>query len=150
MELALTGRNVRGEEAAALGLVARCCGSVEELRTAAWAAAAVLADKSPLAVSGTKRVLLHTRCAACSSCCRAACMKRAPLRCCCCCRCCYLLLLLLPVAAVAAAACCRDHPGVLAGLQHVALWNSAFLLSADMQELIAARAGRRRPVFSKL
>jgi hypothetical protein len=46
--------------------------------------------------------------------------------------------------------CCRDSPGVAAGLAHVALWNSAYLLSDDMARLIQARAQRRAPVFSKL
>lgn len=46
---------------------------------------------------------------------------------------------------------CRDSPGgVAAGLAHVALWNSAYLLSDDMARLIQARAQRRTPVFSKL
>jgi hypothetical protein len=39
---------------------------------------------------------------------------------------------------------------VAGGLAHVALWNSAYLLSGDMAELIAARAARRQPKFSKL
>jgi hypothetical protein len=49
---------------------------------------------------------------------------------------------------------CRDHGtaggGVTGGLAHVALWNSAYLLSGDMQELLAARAAKRQPAFSKL
>jgi hypothetical protein len=49
---------------------------------------------------------------------------------------------------------CSDHGsaggGVAGGLAHVALWNSAYLLSGDMAELIAARAARRQPKFSKL
>jgi hypothetical protein len=54
----------------------------------------------------------------------------------------------------AAAHARRDHGsaggGVAGGLAHVALWNSAYLLSGDMAELLAARAARRQPAFSKL
>lgn len=59
-----------------------------------------------------------------------------------------------PTALHTLAVSCRDHGaaggGVAGGLAHVALWNSAFLLSGDMQELLAARQARRQPLFSKL
>eukprot|EP00775_Hariotina_reticulata_P009900 gene9899-10057_t len=103
-DLALTARQVNGTEAASLGLVSRCYDSRSDMDEAVWKLAADLAAKSPLAVAGTKRVLLHT----------------------------------------------RDHPGVSDGLAHVALWNSAYLLSADMEELIRARSSKRAPAFSKM
>uniref|UniRef100_A0A383VWV4 Enoyl-CoA hydratase n=1 Tax=Tetradesmus obliquus TaxID=3088 RepID=A0A383VWV4_TETOB len=107
-ELALTARALPAAEAATLGLVSRAYSSTAELMEAVMKLAAQIAAKSPLAVAGTKAVLLHT----------------------------------------------RDHGaaggGVAGGLAHVALWNSAFLLSGDMQELLAARQARRQPLFSKL
>lgn len=60
------------------------------------------------------------------------------------------LLLLLLLLTCVWVNCRRDSPGVAAGLAHVALWNSAYLLSDDMARLIQARAQRRTPVFSKL
>ncbi|KAI8476212.1 MAG: ClpP/crotonase-like domain-containing protein [Monoraphidium minutum] len=60
-EMALTARRVGGQEAAALGLVARCLPSRRELVVHALAVADDIAAKSPLAVWGTKRVLLQTR-----------------------------------------------------------------------------------------
>eukprot|EP00882_Tetradesmus_deserticola_P033734 GHRQ01038559.1.p2 GENE.GHRQ01038559.1~~GHRQ01038559.1.p2 ORF type:complete len:206 (+),score=90.42 GHRQ01038559.1:743-1360(+) len=106
-ELALTGRSVPAREAAQLGLVSRVAGSATNLAAAVMQLAAEIAAKSPLAVAGTKAVLLHT----------------------------------------------RDHGsagGVAGGLAHVALWNSAYLLSGDMAELLAALVARRPPAFSKL
>ncbi|WIA37909.1 hypothetical protein OEZ86_001286 [Tetradesmus obliquus] len=107
-ELALTARELPAAEAALLGLVSKAYSSTPELMEAVMQLAAQIAAKSPLAVAGTKAVLLHT----------------------------------------------RDHGaaggGVAGGLAHVALWNSAFLLSGDMQELLAARQARRQPLFSKL
>ncbi|KAF8069709.1 DCI1 [Scenedesmus sp. PABB004] len=90
-ELALTARSVGGAEAARLGLVAGVFADHAALLAGVLALARELAAKSPLAVAGTKAVLLRA----------------------------------------------RDAPGVAAGLQHVALWNSAFLLSDDMTELSA-------------
>lgn len=60
-EMALTGRRVGGEEAAAVGLVSRCLPGREELVAHVVQVAADIAAKSPLAVWGTKRNLLDTR-----------------------------------------------------------------------------------------
>jgi enoyl-CoA hydratase/carnithine racemase len=60
-ELALTARAVPAAEAAQLGLVSRVHGSSSELIAAVMKLAADIAAKSPLAVAGTKAVLLHTR-----------------------------------------------------------------------------------------
>lgn len=60
-ELALTARVVKGEEAEKLGLVSRCYDSREQLMAAVVQLAAGIAAKSPLAVAGTKSILLHTR-----------------------------------------------------------------------------------------
>eukprot|EP00878_Enallax_costatus_P034811 GHUV01038680.1.p1 GENE.GHUV01038680.1~~GHUV01038680.1.p1 ORF type:complete len:119 (-),score=16.10 GHUV01038680.1:40-396(-) len=60
-ELALTARNVPGPEAASLGLVSRCYDSPSDMMTGVTAMAQQIAEKSPLAVTGTKQILLHTR-----------------------------------------------------------------------------------------
>ncbi len=44
----------------------------------------------------------------------------------------------------------RDHASVAEGLRHVALYNSAFLLSGDMEVLLQAMATKQQPVYSKL
>ncbi|GKU96215.1 hypothetical protein SLEP1_g9476 [Rubroshorea leprosula] len=61
MELALTGRPFSGSEAKELGLVSRVFGTKEELNEAASVIAEGIAGKSPLAVTGTKAVLLKGR-----------------------------------------------------------------------------------------
>lgn len=63
-ELALTARDVGGAEAQQLGLVARCLPDQQALMAAARQLAATLASKPSLALVGTKRVMLHARCAA--------------------------------------------------------------------------------------
>lgn len=60
-ELALTARNVPGSEASSLGLVSRCYDSQSDMMHAVTSLAQQMADKSPLAVTGTKQILLHTR-----------------------------------------------------------------------------------------
>lgn len=60
-ELALTAREFDGREAKAIGLVSQCFNSRGEMMKKARDLALVLAQKSPLAVSGTKRVLLNQR-----------------------------------------------------------------------------------------
>jgi enoyl-CoA hydratase/carnithine racemase len=60
-DLALTARVVRAPEAAQLRLVSGCYDSQAALMTGVMALAVALAAKSPLAIAGTKRVLLHTR-----------------------------------------------------------------------------------------
>jgi Delta3,5-Delta2,4-dienoyl-CoA isomerase len=36
------------------------------------------------------------------------------------------------------------------GLEHIAMWNSAMLLSSDVEEAVKASLEKRKPVFSKL
>ena len=61
-ELAYTARNFSAGEALALGFVSRVVpGGRDEVSKAALETARVIASKSPIAVAGTKRVLLHSR-----------------------------------------------------------------------------------------
>lgn len=61
-ELAYTSRNFSAAEAKEIGLVSRIVeGGREEVIKAALETAKVIAAKSPIAVVGTKRVLLHSR-----------------------------------------------------------------------------------------
>lgn len=60
-ELALTARVFRAQEAKAIGLVTEVFPDMAALQAAAAEAAAAMAAKSPLAITGTKRVLLHSR-----------------------------------------------------------------------------------------
>jgi enoyl-CoA hydratase/carnithine racemase len=60
-DLALTARVVQGPEAQRLGLVSACHDTQDSLMAAVLQVAAGIAAKSPLAVAGTKAVLLHTR-----------------------------------------------------------------------------------------
>ncbi|MEM9314149.1 MAG: crotonase/enoyl-CoA hydratase family protein [Pseudomonadota bacterium] len=60
-ELAYTGRNVDAEEAQRLGLVNRVFADREELLREVRAIAANIASKSPLAVRGSKEMLLFSR-----------------------------------------------------------------------------------------
>lgn len=60
-DLALTAREMDGEEALRVGLVTRMFGSNEELEAGAVAAARALAAKSPLALAGTKHMMLKQR-----------------------------------------------------------------------------------------
>ena len=78
----------------------------DALLAGAAALARSIAGRSPLAVCGTKRVLLYQR---------------------------------------------DTAQSVADGLDYVATWNAAMLpLSADVAEAFAARAQRRRPIFSRL
>lgn len=61
MELALTARTFSGEEAKELGLVSRVFHSKHDLDQAVRDVAQAIASKSPLALVGTKMVLLKTR-----------------------------------------------------------------------------------------
>ncbi|KAJ8773516.1 hypothetical protein K2173_005762 [Erythroxylum novogranatense] len=103
MELALTGRRVSGDEAKELGLVSRVFGSKEELEEGVKVVAEGIAAKSPLAVAGTKAILLRTR-----------------------------------------------DLNLHQGLDYVATWNSAMLVSDDLKEAISAHLQKRKPFFSKL
>ena len=60
-EMAYTGRNVMGSEAAAIGLVNRCLPSQEELMEYVLEIAKTIAAKSPLCIRGTKEALLYKR-----------------------------------------------------------------------------------------
>ena len=61
-ELAYTAREFGADEAARMGLVSRVVpGGRDEVLAAALETAGVIARKSPIAVVGTKRVLLHAR-----------------------------------------------------------------------------------------
>lgn len=61
MELALTGRRFTGSEAKELGLVSKLFTSKEALEEGVKVVAEEIATKSPLAVTGTKAVLLKSR-----------------------------------------------------------------------------------------
>ena len=61
MELALTARTFKATEARALGLVSEVLPNATALHDKASQVAAAIAAKSPVAVTGTKRVLLHAR-----------------------------------------------------------------------------------------
>lgn len=60
-EMALTGRRVNANEAAAMRLVNRCFESDEALQAGVTDVARSLAAKSPLALRGTKHMLNHAR-----------------------------------------------------------------------------------------
>ncbi|MBF8780543.1 crotonase/enoyl-CoA hydratase family protein [Pseudomonas fulva] len=60
-ELAYTGREVLGEEAQRIGLVNRVYETPAQLLDGVLALAAQIAEKSPLAVAGTKRMLHYMR-----------------------------------------------------------------------------------------
>lgn len=61
MELALTGRRFSGSDAKDLGLVSKVFDTKEDLDHGVRAIAEAIAAKSPLAVTGTKSVLLKSR-----------------------------------------------------------------------------------------
>lgn len=61
MELALTARTFNAAEARALGLVSEVLPDAAALHEKALQVAAAIAAKSPVAVTGTKRVLLNAR-----------------------------------------------------------------------------------------
>ncbi|KAF5741193.1 delta(3 5)-Delta(2 4)-dienoyl-CoA isomerase mitochondrial [Tripterygium wilfordii] len=103
MELALTGRRFSGSDAKELGLVSMVFGSKREMEVGLKTVAEGIAAKSPLAVTGTKAVLVRSR-----------------------------------------------DLNLDQGLDYVATWNSAMLLSEDLTESVAAQLGKRKPVFSKL
>ena len=61
-ELTLTGREFSAAEAERMGFVSRVVpGSRDEVVRAAVETAKLIAEKSPIAVLGTKRVLQHAR-----------------------------------------------------------------------------------------
>jgi enoyl-CoA hydratase len=100
-ELAYTGRDIDGNEAARIGLVNRCFADKESLEKGALTLAEEIAANSPLVVRGIKTVL-HA-----------------------------------------------EHDlSTAAALDHVALWNTAFLESNDLREALTAHLERRPPVFT--
>lgn len=103
IELALTARRFSGSEAKALGLVSAVFSSKDAMDEGVRAIAEGIAAKSPLAVTGTKAVLLQAR-----------------------------------------------DLTVEQGLDYVATWNSATLLSDDLKEAISAQTQKRKPIFAKL
>ncbi|CAN8287574.1 unnamed protein product [Cochlearia groenlandica] len=103
MDLALTARRFSGREAKDLGLVSHVFGSKSELDNGVNAIAEGIAAKSPLAVTGTKAVLLRSR-----------------------------------------------DMTVEQGLDYVATWNSATLISDDLNEAVSAQMEKRQPRFAKL
>lgn len=147
MELALTARTFSAAEARAMGLVTEVCENMEALDARAMQLAGLIACKSPLAVTGTKRVLQHARCFPPPCCCpevHALCIA--------------LWLKMLEQCTNTLADCDGDTPllvgrdrPVQEGLEYVATWNSSQALSHDLREVMAARQQRRRPhSFSKL
>ncbi|EEF47416.1 delta(3,5)-Delta(2,4)-dienoyl-CoA isomerase, peroxisomal [Ricinus communis] len=103
MELALTGRRFSSHEAKEFGLVSRVFGSKEDLDEGVRLVAEGIAAKSPLAVTGTKAVLLRSR-----------------------------------------------DLNTEQGLDYVATWNSAMLVSDDLKEAVKAQIQKRDAVFAKL
>jgi enoyl-CoA hydratase/carnithine racemase len=99
-ELAYTGRKVAAHEAARMGLVNSVFDTPEALAAGVAEVARVIASKSPLAIRGTKEMLLYA----------------------------------------------RDHT-VADGLNYIATWNAAMLLSADLREAFGAAMERREPAF---
>lgn len=99
-ELALTGKDIDAERAAAIGLVNAVYETPAALLDAARAMANEIAANPPLVVQGVKRVMNETQ-----------------------------------------ALSVED------GLRYVALWNSAFLQSRDLEEAVTAFVERRPPRY---
>jgi len=60
-ELAYTGRTMKADEAQQSGLVNRCFADLDALMAGVMEIAADIASKSPLAIRGTKEMLVYTR-----------------------------------------------------------------------------------------
>lgn len=103
MELALTGRRFSASEAEQMGLVSRVFASKHALDEFVASVAKEIGAKSPLAVTGTKAVLLRSR-----------------------------------------------DLSLDQGLDYIATWNSAMLVSDDLKEATSAYLQKRKPVFAKL
>ncbi|XP_057811209.1 delta(3,5)-Delta(2,4)-dienoyl-CoA isomerase, peroxisomal [Salvia miltiorrhiza] len=103
MELALTARHFSGSEAKSLGLVSQVFGDRAAMDKGVAQVAEGIAGRSPLAIIGTKRVLIESR-----------------------------------------------DMALQQGLDYVATWNSAVLLSHDLKEAISAHLHKRKPLFAKL
>ncbi|KAF3320018.1 delta(3,5)-Delta(2,4)-dienoyl-CoA isomerase [Carex littledalei] len=104
IELALTARRLYAAEAKQMGLISRVFSSPEDLEKGALQIARDLAEKSAVAIMGTKAAMLKSR-----------------------------------------------DLTVQQGLEHIATWNSAMLMSSDLEEAVKASLEKRKPVFfSKL
>jgi enoyl-CoA hydratase len=101
-ELAYTGRKMTGDEAQRIGLVNRCFDNQEALLSGVIQIATDIASKSPLAMRGTKEMLLYA----------------------------------------------RDH-SVSDGLNYIATWNAAMLLSDDLQKAMEANMQKRPAKFAE-
>ena len=99
-ELAYTARPFGGVEALTIGLVNRNYASVDDMLAGVSQLARCIADKSPLAVRGSKEMISYA----------------------------------------------RDH-SVADGLNYIATWNSAMLLSDDLTEAMTAIRAKRPPKF---
>ena len=99
-EMAYTGRDVAGKEAERIGLVNQSFESPEKMIEKVMAIAGMIAGKSPLAVRGTKEMVLYT----------------------------------------------RDH-SVEDGLNYIATWNAALMISEDFSEALQAKMQKRQPVY---
>jgi enoyl-CoA hydratase len=99
-ELAYTGRRFDASEAKEIGLVNRVFDSADSLRKGVAEIAATIAGKSPLAMRGTKEMLIYS----------------------------------------------RDH-SVADGLNFVATWNAAMLVSEDLSEAMTAAKEKRAASF---
>ena len=99
-EMAYTGRTVEGKEAQNIGIVNLSFTDKYTMMEEVMKIAENIAQKSPLAIRGTKHILLHT----------------------------------------------RDH-SVADGLNYMATWNAAMLLSADLQEAFEAKMMKRESKF---
>ena len=99
-ELTYTGRRFGAAEAKEIGLLNRVYESDESLRAGVAEIAATIAGKSPLAVRGSKEMILYS----------------------------------------------RDH-SVADGLNYVATWNAALLMSEDLKEAVAAALEKRPARF---
>ena len=99
-ELAYTGRQFSALEAKEIGLVNCVYETPEALLENTMKIAADIAAKSPLAIRGTKEMILYA----------------------------------------------RDHT-VADGLNYIATWNAAMLMSADLQEAMMASMQKKKPTF---
>jgi len=99
-ELAYTARSFDGSEAHAIGLVNRSYANAAELLAGVGELARCIADKSPLAIRGSKEMISYG----------------------------------------------RDH-SVADGLNYIATWNAAMLLSDDLGEAMAAARAKRPAKF---
>jgi enoyl-CoA hydratase len=100
-ELAYTGRNVSAAEAEKTGLINKAYSNKEGLMSSVVSLAKTIAEKSPLAVRGTKNVLNYS----------------------------------------------RDH-SIADGLNYVATWNAATLLSEDLKEVFISKQEGRPAQFN--